>query len=270
MSNINVKPQASGTNELLGPGAIYVGGVIYDWTNNPGTLLGLTKGGSSFTDNAEFRRRMADTDYTPVKGVTDLVMITPQLTVNTLSMTTANLEKIYGGLVSHTVGTMTAETCAVDGTVSVGATSMTIDGGTASETLLKGDTFVVAGQEYIVTADATATTGSITVSFTPAVTVEIADDAVVAFNTTYTRLTRTFDVSTSYQDVLYWIGQTRAGNDIAIQLNNVLGDSPLSWSPAKNEEVVANMVFTAHADPDVFNINNSGTFPYKIYHEISA
>lgn len=188
MSTINVKPQGTPSTELLGAGAIYVGGDITDWSTSPGVLLGITKGGSSFSDNAEFRKREADADYMSVKGATDMIKMNPQLTVNTLAISTANLETCFGGMVTTT-------------------------------------------------------------------------------DTTYETVTRTFDMSESYVDRIYWIGQTRAGKDIAIQLDDVLGDAPLAWSPAKDEEIIINTVFTAHADPATFDVADKTTYPYNIIFE---
>lgn len=188
MSTINVKPLGTPSAELLGAGAIYVGGDITDWGVTPGVLLGVTKGGSSFSDNAEFRMREADGDYMAVKGARDFIKMNPQLTVNTLAITSANLEKCFAGM-----------------------------------------------------------------------------DTVTG--TTHDSVVRLFDISAAYVNRIYWIGKTRAGKDIAIQLDNVLGDSPLAWAPAKDEEIVINAVFTAHCDPTTFDPTDADTYPYKIIFE---
>ena len=191
MSAINVKPLGNPTTELLGAGAIYIGGDLEtaSGASFTGVLLGATKGGSSFSDNAEFRRREADADYFPIEGATDLVKMTPQLTVNSLTITAADLEKAFAGM------------------------------------------------------DTTA-------------------------GTNYDSVTRSFTMT--YTDRLYWIGKTRAGKDIAIELDNVLPDAPLSMSFGKDEEVVLNTVFTAHADPSTFDIDDITTYPYHIVFEKSA
>jgi len=65
-----------------------------------------------------------------------------------------------------------------------GATSMAIDGGTGTETIKAGDTFVIAGntQRYAVTANVTLTDGAAaSLSFTPPAVQEYADGAVVTF-----------------------------------------------------------------------------------------
>lgn len=268
MSTINVKPQGTPTTELLGAGAVYVGGVLFDWANNPGSLLGVTKGGSSFTDNAEFRRREADGDYMPVKNATDMTQITPQLTTNALKITTGNLETCFAGMSTHVWGTFRdVATPLANGGATIGDSTIDIDGGSASETILKGDVFSIGAYTYTATADATASTGAVTVSVTPTVQATIADDAVVVFST-MDIVTRKFDLTSSYVDALYWVGQTRAGKDIAIELRNVLADVALSWSPTKDEEIVISPTFTAHADSSIFDISNEGTYPYKILFEV--
>lgn len=83
----------------------------------------------------------------------------------------------------HTAGTFAAGSPVVNGAVSAGATSMAIDGGSASETIKAGDAFTVAGVDgqFVFTADATASTGAIaSASFYPAApTGGFADNAVI-------------------------------------------------------------------------------------------
>lgn len=85
-------------NELLGPGAIYTN---YGLTNEH--KLGLTKGGNSFTDNAEFREREADSDIAPIKGAIDLVKMVPQLTIKALRIDAQAFLKYYAGMQADTV-----------------------------------------------------------------------------------------------------------------------------------------------------------------------
>ena len=85
------------------------------------------------------------------------------------------------GVLSHTRGTLTSPV--VNGAVSADATTMNVDGGAGSETMLKGDLFTVAGAsgQYVVMADATASGGDITgLTFFPeAPTGGFADDAAL-------------------------------------------------------------------------------------------
>lgn len=192
MSSYSVKPVGTpGTEEYLGAGAIYYGGSAdpENWGTTAPTLLGVTKGGNSFTDNAEFRRREADSDYFPIKGATDFVKMTPQLTVNALTITTANLVKYYAG-------------------------------------------------------------------------------ATLNSGTTYDEIVRDLEIPTaSYNDHIWFIGRNRSGDDICVRLDNALGDTPFNFSTNKDEEIVLNVVFTAHADPTTFDYTDASTYPYAIYLE---
>ena len=84
---------------------------------------------------------------------------------------------------AHTAGTFQAGSPVVNGAVSADATTMAVDGGSGTETILEGDIFTVAGAtgEYVCTADATASSGAIaSLSFTPgAPTGGFADDAAI-------------------------------------------------------------------------------------------
>ena len=83
---------------------------------------------------------------------------------------------------SHTKGTASTPTLAVDGLTAKGATTINLDAGTVTGTLVPGDTFVIAGntQRYAVTNTVTAATNAfVGVEITPALVEAAADDAVV-------------------------------------------------------------------------------------------
>jgi hypothetical protein len=87
-----------------------------------------------------------------------------------------------GQVPTHTAGTFTAiATPVTDGVTAAGATTITMDGGSGTETILKGDIFTIDGQQYVATANATATGGEIDVPVYPAVPAEIANDTAVTF-----------------------------------------------------------------------------------------
>lgn len=67
--------------------------------------------------------------------------------------------------------------------VAIGDTSVPMDSGTLTGTLVVGDLFTVAGdtQQYVVTANATASGNAITVSFFPPAKVAWADNSAVTF-----------------------------------------------------------------------------------------
>ena len=82
----------------------------------------------------------------------------------------------------HKAGTFTAVTTPlVNGAVTKGATSITMDGGSETETLKVGDLLTIANKQYVVTEDATATSGAITAKVYPAVVEDIADNTAVVF-----------------------------------------------------------------------------------------
>lgn len=93
MSSKAYAPMGSPSTEYLGPGAIY-----FNYGTVDELVIGATKGGGEFNDNAEFRQREADGDYGPVKGAIDLIKMTPVLTVNTLKIDKVNLQKYFAGV----------------------------------------------------------------------------------------------------------------------------------------------------------------------------
>jgi len=83
---------------------------------------------------------------------------------------------------SHTKGTASATTLAAVGAYAAGVSTMTIDAGSVTGTLVPGDTFVIAGntQRYAVTNTTTASTNVFTgVTFTPALVAAVSDNDVV-------------------------------------------------------------------------------------------
>jgi len=92
-----------------------------------------------------------------------------------------------GYLPSFTGGTLTNGTAKAalinKANVAIGDTSVPMDSGTLTGTLVVGDLFTVAGdsQQYVVAANATASGNAITVSFSPPAKVAWADNSVVTF-----------------------------------------------------------------------------------------
>ncbi len=80
-------------HEFLGAGAVY-----FNWGLTGEIKIGVTKGGSEFNDNAEFREREADGDYAPVKNHRDLTKLMPQLSIKSLRLSTSNIIKFYAGM----------------------------------------------------------------------------------------------------------------------------------------------------------------------------
>lgn len=89
---------------------------------------------------------------------------------------------------SHTASTTTDVAGAVDsgnGGYSKGDSTMTIDALASADIIRKGDTFAIAGntQRYALTADVQLASNEGSFTFTPALVVDAAEDAVVTFQT---------------------------------------------------------------------------------------
>ena len=83
---------------------------------------------------------------------------------------------------THTAGTFTAVTTPLtNGTIAADATTLTLDGGSGTETLLVGDLIQIGTEQFVVTANATASGGAVSVSVYPAVAAEISDGTAVVF-----------------------------------------------------------------------------------------
>ena len=82
----------------------------------------------------------------------------------------------------HKAGTFTAVTTPkVNTKATKGSETISIKGGSASETLVAGDIFKVGNQQYVVTEDATADTGVVTAKVYPTVVEEIAAETEITF-----------------------------------------------------------------------------------------
>lgn len=86
----------------------------------------------------------------------------------------------------HTSGTASATTLAVLADTSKGATTIGLDAGSVTGTVVPGDSFVIAGntQRYAITNTVTAATNAFAgVTFTPPLAADAAEDAVVTLTT---------------------------------------------------------------------------------------
>jgi hypothetical protein len=82
---------------------------------------------------------------------------------------------------THTKGTANTGTVAVKGETAAGATTITLDAGTLTGTVVPGDSFVIAGntQRYAITNTVTAGSNEMVgITFTPALVATAANDAV--------------------------------------------------------------------------------------------
>jgi hypothetical protein len=143
---------------------------------------------------------------------------------------------------THTCGTWQAGTCVVDGDVDADATTMDIDGGVGTETLLKGDIFTVAGVtgQYVVTANATATAGAATgVAFYPAApTGGFPDDSAITIIASHTANI----IAHPHAIALALVPPNvpRSNVDAAyMNYNGVSMRVVIGWDPAKQQDVVS-------------------------------
>ena len=97
---------------------------------------------------------------------------------------TNNLDDFVGG----TLNDGTDKSALVSTDTAVGANTIGFDESTLTGTLVKGDIFTLAGdtQQYVVTADATASANAISVTFTPSLKVATTDGVAVSFVADYT------------------------------------------------------------------------------------
>lgn len=89
-------------NYIIDAGAVYTG--FTDFTS-PGTLLGATRGGNSFSIEQDIREMEADGAHAPVKGSRRIVRSKAVLTVNFLEHTLTNLKRLIVGSSSATFNT---------------------------------------------------------------------------------------------------------------------------------------------------------------------
>jgi hypothetical protein len=73
---------------LIDAGAIYIG---YTDATNPGTLVGATRGGNTFTIETEYKEMALDGAKGPVKGCRRITKVTASMKVNLVEITTANI-----------------------------------------------------------------------------------------------------------------------------------------------------------------------------------
>ncbi len=81
---------------------------------------------------------------------------------------------------------------------------------------------------------------------------------------------RTINLSQSYIKNVAWVGQDRSGNCMAVIVKNALGDNPFTLSMAKGEEIVPEVIFTGHIDPETFDPEDEETYPYVIEFEAAT
>jgi hypothetical protein len=84
---------------IIDSGAVYTGFTDF---SSPGTLLGATRGGNSFTIEQEVREMEADGAHNPVKGSRRITRVVTKLTVNFIEHTLTQLKYVLPGSTSAT------------------------------------------------------------------------------------------------------------------------------------------------------------------------
>lgn len=252
---------ATGEKILLGYGVVTVGT----------TPIGLTRGGSSFTVEREYRNIEADGDYGPVKGRTVIDSETAKLEVNALELfNSTDMAKYYPAM-SIALNTGTAELANLIITTaasSAGNVTITLNGVAVTVAVLSTDTAVQVADKIRNATFSGWTTGGTAgtniVTFT-ASTIGLKTDAIYSPGTTGATGTMTTTVqgsaaSTSnimkstlnislgdYNDVK-WVGKTKDGKAVTITVKDAINLDNLEWTLEDKNEVVPKIGFTATYD----------------------
>lgn len=246
---------------LLGYGVVTVGT----------TPIGLTRGGGSFTVERKFRPIEADGDYGPVKGRINIDSEVAKLEVNALELFNAtDMSKYYPG-VTAALNTGTAEVAQLTittGASAAGNVTVTLNGTAVTVAVLSTDTAVQAADKV---RNATytgwttgGTAGTNIVTFT-ATTVGLKTDAIYSAGTTGVTgsmittvqgkaasseyvMTGTLTIASGDYNDVKWVGKTKDGKAVTINVLNALNMDNLEWKLEDKNEVVPKISFTACYD----------------------
>lgn len=226
---------------LIDAGAVYLGFLSAD---NPGTLLGATKGGNTYEINTTILDVRPDGSIGPIKGFRRIGEVVVKLTVNLLEITAENLRRALG-IDSYSSGTtlvsdeavgdgdgITKEFALDHGNVLENSEIITIEGAAQ----VRGTDYTMdydTGTIQFVVAPGSGASYSIVATYT-----YISGDALIAGE----------EVTDScYVDSVALLG-TLAGftNPVICKLTNALCDAGLSIKLAPKEEAVPQIVFTGH------------------------
>ncbi|OPZ78848.1 MAG: hypothetical protein BWY79_00651 [Actinobacteria bacterium ADurb.Bin444] len=226
-------------------GVVYIG--FYD-VDSPGTLLGATQGGNTFTVDRKLRDIRPDGARGPVKGCRRLEEIIATLEVNLLEVTAENLRNALAGS-AYSAGTTkkTAEDC---GNGDGSKTDFALDHAPVvvnSETVYIEGVAKTRGTDYTMDYDK----GIIQFATAPGSGVSYT----VTCTYTYLSAAATFSggeiddtaASGDYLDnVVLLVELTGYTNPAILRLNNVLVTSPLNIETKPLSEAVPKITFTAH------------------------
>ena len=246
---------------LLGMGVVTVG-------TNP---IGLTRGGSAFSVEREIRDIEADGDMGPVKGRQAIDSEVAKLTVNALELfNSSDMTKYYPAMdVSLNAGTAEVASLIITDSANVaGDVTVTLNVIAVTTAVLSTDSAVQVADKIRSTTFTGwitgGTAGTTTVTFTATI-VGLKTDAIYSAGTTGATGTMITTVQGSaasssnimkstltivagdYNDVK-WVGKTKGGKAITINVQNALNLGNLEWTLEDKSEVVPSLEFTATYD----------------------
>ena len=231
---------------LIDAGAVYIG---FGDADSPGTLLGATRGGNVFELARTVRRMEADGMRGPVKGFRRIEDVVAKLTVNLLEMTAENLRRAIAGAI-YSSGTTLVEDEAV-GTGDGIETDFALDHGAVeenSESVTVNAVAQVRGTNYAIDYQA----GTLQFFTAPGDTLAIvatytyvSGDGVMGGETTEASKYRIKD--TAFIDNVTLVGTLTGYTDpVIITITRALCDAGLNLKLAPKDEMVTEIVFTAH------------------------
>jgi hypothetical protein len=246
---------------LLGYGVVTVGT----------TPIGLTRGGSAFTVEREYRNIEADGDYGPVKGRIVIDKETAKLTVNALELFNATDMSKYYPAMNIALNTGTAEVASLIITTAAntaGNVTITLNGVAVNIAVLATDTAVQVADKIRNGTFSGWTTGgtagTTTVTFT-ATAVGLKTDAIYSPGSTGATgsmittvqgkaassdniMKSTLTIALGDYNDVKWVGKTKDGKAVTINVKDAINLDNLEWTLEDKNEVVPSIGFTATYD----------------------
>lgn len=226
---------------LIDAGAVYFGFVSAD---NPGTLLGATKGGNSFELTRTVKRIDPDGAKGPVKGFRRLEEVTAKITANMLELTAENLRRALA-VDSYSSGSTLVEDEAVGDGDGV-TTEFALD---HSPVLENSEAITIEGVAQVRGTDYTMDYANGTIQFVAAPG-SGSNYSIVA---TYTYVSGDAVLigeevpDNAYVDSVAIVGTlTGKTNPVIIKITNALCDAGLNLKMTPKDEAVVALTFTGH------------------------
>ena len=244
---------------LIDAGAVYIGFVSAD---NPGTLLGATKGGNVFEVTRDLRIIEPDGAKGPVKGLRRLGSVTAVITANMLELTAENLRRALVAD-SYSSGTTLIENEAV-GDGDGETTEFALDHGSVvenSETITLEGVAQTRGTNYTMDYD----NGTIQFVTAPGAGTAYSIVATYTYVSGESVLTGEEVPDNAYCDSVAIVGTIQGKTDpIIVKVTNALCEGGLNLSMAPKDEAVVQVKFTGH-----YSAADLDTEPFSITYPAS-